>query len=391
MDPVTRTLDEWYYSINKIYLDRNYYRDAESIFTHLCEIVGGLSLLATNKSKPGVDTERHLAKALAWWLSLCGKMRIRSVEAMIWAKFPGVCPYCQEMPHNSTRCDEIKEQNLLPDWQALRERGLEHVDECPKSLGSWLRMFTRLYPLSQTESYEYVFTRFSEELGELAEATRLFQVAPGYFFSEASDFFAWLVHLQAIYYRRQKILGRKAEERASLNMWEVYPDICPDCGNRLCSCPPVLRKTVGRISHDMPALALGSEATTALLSFEEAMEVFELSSRRIVLGDQELSVDSSLVRDIHSLVVDLRTMFLEHEGVAEESSLRLLDTLAQVEQLAEAERATQESIQSLASEIASLPVERRKPLVSYLRDLGTNVVAGALVAYVQVLIQGKSV
>ena len=41
------TLDGWYLLVNSIYLDRNFYRDPSSIFAHLVEVAGGLSLLAT--------------------------------------------------------------------------------------------------------------------------------------------------------------------------------------------------------------------------------------------------------------------------------------------------------------------------------------------------------
>ena len=33
-----RSLDVWYVTINKIYLDRNYYRTPESIFAHVVEV-----------------------------------------------------------------------------------------------------------------------------------------------------------------------------------------------------------------------------------------------------------------------------------------------------------------------------------------------------------------
>ena len=85
-------------SINSIYLDRNFNRDASSIFTHLVEIVGSLSLLATEKTKPAVDPERYIPKALAWWMALCGKVGVRSVEDMLWGK---ISRGLQLLPHES--------------------------------------------------------------------------------------------------------------------------------------------------------------------------------------------------------------------------------------------------------------------------------------------------
>src|SRR6266852_9908452 len=71
-----RPLDEWYRVVNSVYWNRNFYRDSMSIFTHLVEVVGGLSLLASQKKKEGVAPARHILKALAWWMALCGKVGI---------------------------------------------------------------------------------------------------------------------------------------------------------------------------------------------------------------------------------------------------------------------------------------------------------------------------
>ena len=341
--------------------------------------------MASSKTKPGVDPEDYLAKALAWWLTLCGRMGIRSVEDMVWRKFPYACPYCELRGHNDDVCGPIKLAHTPPDWAKLRDIGRAHKDDRPHSLGEWLQMFTTIYPVQQTETYERVFARFSEELGELAEATRLFQIAPGYFFSEASDFFAWLMHLHAFYYRQEKLFSNSVFARIEANMHENYPDACPDCERQLCSCPPVLRKTVGRIAHDMP-VAEDGENYAPVLSFAEAMEVFELSSSRIKLADQEIEVDEKLIKEIHQTVVDLRERFLESAGLRVQESNVLLATLDNVRQLAEAERATQESIDALSQAIARLPNEKRSFVLDLLISTTGSVWASALVAAVKQLV-----
>ena len=57
-------------------------------------------------------------------------------------------------------------------------------------------MFAEIYPVTAVEVYPATIGRFTEELGELAEALRAAPVAPGYFLSEGADVFAWLMHLQ---------------------------------------------------------------------------------------------------------------------------------------------------------------------------------------------------
>ena len=56
-----RTLDQWYESLNSTYFHRNFDRRPSDICLHLIEVIGGLSLLASDKSTPGVDREAQLA------------------------------------------------------------------------------------------------------------------------------------------------------------------------------------------------------------------------------------------------------------------------------------------------------------------------------------------
>jgi pyrimidine deaminase RibD-like protein len=134
-----RTLDQWYVSLNSTYFHRNFDRRPSDICLHLVEVIGGLSLLASEKSKPGVDKEAQVPKALAWWLSLCGKVGVRSVEAMLWDKFPRLCPYCQRSTHAQEECAEKKAANPGPPWEVLARLG--EKSERPTTLGGWQRMF----------------------------------------------------------------------------------------------------------------------------------------------------------------------------------------------------------------------------------------------------------
>jgi pyrimidine deaminase RibD-like protein/NTP pyrophosphatase (non-canonical NTP hydrolase) len=247
-----RRLDDWYKAINFIYADRNFYRDALSIFAHLTEVVGGLSQLASGKTKPGTPAEQFLPKALAWWLALCGKLGVLSPEQLLWLKFPGVCPYCQRSDnHDAAACRKTKEKSPIPAWRELKAIGRKN--SVPESLGSWQRMFGSIYKPTHKPEFESTFARLAEELGELAEAVRVFPAAPGYFLSEAADVFAWLMNIQNnLDYRASlepEVYGQHLEE--SFCRW--YPDYCRDCRKQRCICPPILQTTIGRIAHEVPA------------------------------------------------------------------------------------------------------------------------------------------
>lgn len=268
----SRSLDEWYRTINYVYWDRNFNRDSVAIFTHLVEVTGGLSLLASSKTKPGVNPEEFVPKCIAWWLALCGKVGVKSVEDMLWSKFPNACTYCHRNKHDPDECSEQKAKHKGPQWDALGKLGLGQPR--PRTLGDWQRMFSSIYPAQQTEDYGPSFGRLTEELGELAEALRIFPAAPGYFLSEAADVFAWLMHIQNIV--DQKKGTPKAERGKFLedSFSYAYPDRCLDCNQTKCSCPPILEETIGRIGHEVPKGRGSFEPAGSFMTADKARQQF---------------------------------------------------------------------------------------------------------------------
>ncbi len=248
-----RSLDDWYRISNKIFWNQNFQREPSAIFSHLVEVIGGLSALASNKRKAGNDPETYIVKALAWWLALCGKLGVRSVESMLWDKFPGVCPYCLSVPHDPDICTEHKAAAGGPPWSQLAVTGQRAMNEKPRRLREWQVMFSRIYAAQQTEDFGPSFARLAEELGELSEAVRVFRAEPGYVLSEAADVFAWLMHIQNIVDSKAQVTSSRRGEALESAFAKAYPDGCTACGKRQCSCPPILPSTVGRIAHEVPA------------------------------------------------------------------------------------------------------------------------------------------
>jgi NTP pyrophosphatase (non-canonical NTP hydrolase) len=205
------------------------------IVGHLVEVLTGLSLFGTHKMKPEFSMENYVPKALAWWLSLCGAVGVRSVEELLWMKFPGVCSYCRLKEHREGPCKKAKDANRNPDWVILREMGTPawKAGTAPKTLSDWQTMFNTIYPITQTEDYGMTFGRLSEEVGELSEAVRMFGASPSTFISEAADVFAWLMHFVGLY---------EARSNSTINLSELlyrkYPDRCSDCNQYVCKCPP---------------------------------------------------------------------------------------------------------------------------------------------------------
>src|ERR1043166_2188325 len=245
-----RSLDHWYELLNRIYWNQNFHRDAASIFSHLVEVVGGLTALATNKRKITVEPEVYIVKAFAWWIALCGKMNIRSVEDILWDKFPGVCTYCHKVPHDPDICSHKKAETKGPQWDTLSTLGKGKTR--PSRFGQWQVLFSRIYPVQTTEDYGPSFAKLMEELGELSEAVRVYRSEPGYFLSEAADVFAWLMHIQNIVDSKRNVPIEKRGEALEISMSKAYPEGCTECKQRLCTCPPILASTIGRIGHEVP-------------------------------------------------------------------------------------------------------------------------------------------
>jgi NTP pyrophosphatase (non-canonical NTP hydrolase) len=267
-----RDLDEWHKAINYIYADRNFYRDAVSIFAHIVEVIGGLSQLASAKKKAGRPPESFLPKTIAWWFALCGKLGIASAADLLWLKFPGVCPYCLREECDATVCKKQKSKNPSPPWAELRRIGKSKTR--PKSLGEWQRMFRRIYKPSHKPEFESTFARLTEELGELAEAIRVFPAAPGYVLSEAADVFAWLMNIQNNVDFRDDQPEEDYGKLLEISFCEAYPDFCRDCGQGRCACPPILESTMGRIAKELPEDPDIFDLGSLFVSTDKARTVF---------------------------------------------------------------------------------------------------------------------
>jgi NTP pyrophosphatase (non-canonical NTP hydrolase) len=354
-----------------MYLDRNFYRDPESIFAHLVEVVGGLSLVASGKKKARVIPEEFLAKSLGWWMALCGKVGVKSIEALVWTKFPYACPYCREAHHVPAKCKSARQQRTSPDWEKLAEMGKDNAAKKPSALPGWQKMYDVIYPRSDSTSHEKNFSRLAEELGELAEGIRVLPIARTYFLSEAADVFAWLMG-EANQMDSEKSYpgGHGAFLENAMNT--EYPGKCKYCGSQLCKCPPVLQSTLGRLAHETPSTAFPGSAGDMLFTVEEAREFFRVGDEEIRLAGKELSVNSELIREVLAMVRPLQKLIMEQTEIQRGVQANLALSLKGVEQLATQQRLTQESVDDLVAAINSLPSERRSVVIDFLTGISSG-------------------
>jgi len=94
--------------ISHIYSEQNAQRPASATFAHFVEVCGILTMHSRKKKREGASFEDALCKALGWYFPLMAKFKVRSVEELIYRKYPFVCPYCRQAPHVDRVCKTVR-------------------------------------------------------------------------------------------------------------------------------------------------------------------------------------------------------------------------------------------------------------------------------------------
>jgi hypothetical protein len=246
--PIDPSLDELYRMVAYIYGDKNLNRTSTATFTHFVEVCGMLTIHDRKKKREGVDVTDALCKALGWYFPLLAKMKIRSVEELVFRKFPNVCPYCRSAPHNEVQCKLVKGTQPTVDHSALEDLFKKNWNNRPKTLDQWQGMFQNIYP-RQLEEHGRSTIGLLEELGEAAEAVRVFEQHPRYFLGEAADLFSYIMGIANEH--AVKLAQQEKEFSFGKEFLLRYPGLCPQCGSRVCVCPSVPEATVGRMAKEL--------------------------------------------------------------------------------------------------------------------------------------------
>jgi NTP pyrophosphatase (non-canonical NTP hydrolase) len=247
------SLDELYKMLAYIYSEQNAQRSTSATFAHFVEVCGMLTIHERKKRREGVTVIDALCKALGWYFPLLAKFRVRSVEDLIFRKYPYACPYCRKAPHEDLDCKAVRGTFPTVNHDALKDAYRRNLPSRPKSLNQWQLMFQKIYPRGP-EDRRSVIGLF-EETGELAEAIRVFERHPEYFAGEAADVFSYLMGVA-------NELGSRMlqEESAELSLQDEflkrYPGLCTQCGSQICICPSVPEATVGRLAKELKLQAM---------------------------------------------------------------------------------------------------------------------------------------
>jgi len=173
---------------------------------------------------------------------------VGSVEELLFLKYPDACPYCRQKPHNDGQCKLVKGVDKTVSHAEVLELVERNRSRMPGPLNEWRLMFASIYPRALNAQPGFSSVALFEELGELAEAIRVFDRYPHYFYGEAADVFSYIMGIANEY-----ALTLEDEESFDLDaeFLSRYPGLCINCGSRTCMCPSVPAATVGRMAKEM--------------------------------------------------------------------------------------------------------------------------------------------
>jgi NTP pyrophosphatase (non-canonical NTP hydrolase) len=150
--------------------------------------------------------------------------------------------------HRDSQCKLVHGHGTI-NHEELRRLYDRNEKKRPVTLEQWQQMFQEIYPREADDRARSTIGLF-EELGEIAEAIRVFEKHPMYFLGEAADVFSYLMGIA-----NEHALRLKQEYDQDLSLADEflrrYPGLCMQCGSRICICPAIPEATVGRMAKEL--------------------------------------------------------------------------------------------------------------------------------------------
>jgi nucleoside phosphorylase/NTP pyrophosphatase (non-canonical NTP hydrolase) len=244
-------LDDLYLMVASIYAEQNAHRSPSATFAHFVEVCGMLTVHDRKKKREDFDLEDALCKALGWFFPLLAKFRVASLETLVFRKYPYACPYCRQCPHKDSICKTTQGTKRTVDHAAVQAKHAQNSVRRPRDLNGWQQMFDDIYPReAATLGTGRSTMGLLEELGEFAEAVRVFEKYPKYFAGEAADVFSYLMGF-ANEHRVRLQLDNGADFDFEAAFLRRYPGLCIQCGHSVCICPSVPESTVNRMAKEL--------------------------------------------------------------------------------------------------------------------------------------------
>ena len=144
--PINPSLNDLYKMVAYIYNDKNMNRTSTATFSHFVEVCGMLTLHDRKKHREGLSVTDALCKALGWYFPLLSKLKIASVEELVFRKYPNACPYCRAKPHRELECKQVRGTTKTVDHDAVNALFRNNWRDRPNTLNDWQKMFKIFIP-----------------------------------------------------------------------------------------------------------------------------------------------------------------------------------------------------------------------------------------------------
>jgi NTP pyrophosphatase (non-canonical NTP hydrolase) len=148
-------------------------------------------------------------------------------------------------------CKNILGTDRTVDHDALNGEYEKNKDKRPKTLDEWQKMFQEIYPRTTYDQPGRSTLGLFEEIGEFAEAIRVFDRHPKYFAGEAADVFSYIMGIANEFVVRETTRSTDFKFSLEKEFMFRYPGLCKHCGFQICVCPTIPEATVGRMSKEL--------------------------------------------------------------------------------------------------------------------------------------------
>lgn len=335
-----------------------------------------------NKPTGEVDSTDALCKALGWFFPLMAKFRVASVEELVFRKYPFACPYCRRTPHNDIVCKNVVgTQRAEMEHEQLKSLRATNQVRRPVGLNQWQSMFQDIYPRGVNDQKGRSTLGLMEELGELAEAIRVFDEYPEYLAGEAADVFSYLMGVA-----NEHTLRTAREQRPEFSFESEYirryPGLCLACGYPVCRCPNIPDATVGRLAKELP-LEDGEGLFSSKRLSRDTAEVLAGRVLREIGGWDELislpldrgDANRRLVESIMRLADKLQDELPALAESLRRNALKLMQSTTEPGSRTHSARAV-EAIQEVDALLSSADISEREDVRRFGVDLVSRVTGG---------------
>lgn len=212
--------------------EKEYPKDADLI-ARLVEEITKLMEFA-RKDRRSLFREQ-LANIFSWSMAVANRLHIDIQEAL-WAKYPGVCPYC--LKDRDCICG-TEHPTVENKERVLRRLRRESEDRKPQTIKDHQKLHRRLYGWQHDRELPIVVAaHLIEEAGEVSCAYRHLQMANSdaarnfllnELVAEMADVISWMF-----------ALANRLDFNLADAVWEYYPYECVKCSKGPCVCREIL-------------------------------------------------------------------------------------------------------------------------------------------------------